>query len=734
MAAPDDAIESVRSGMALFALAAKNAALYPASNQIRQQALQNFKTWLDSFLLEYEKLPLLVEKDYLLVGTETVYQDKPGEQALIYPLFRDGIQWFEFNDGATADEVGRFLDLLNKFKILKEEAEDDLTTALWEADLPHIKYKTAEEFWATDPMADIASLANLSEASEDAAAAAYIKSGSDNVSSVLMVLSKKQDQSDESQPSGMHLHATAQGGGAGVDAALEALDAILSSNDPAFAGAAGAVQGESGDRPPAAANDQTRDEQTDDQASPASLFSEIMANLHEPADREPRKPASGLLAKEGAAARSASNKPIYVDEADADGDSSAPMIRVDDDDEGERSHTDGATAKSVFKQATYYEREGSEYLWPLAPSEEKILQAMVESEEHRNFTEDCLDILLEVIKASRGRSGNDLLLDFLADEVQYALSQADFYFIRSFLEQFSKVAASKSPEIYGPILHDLYARITTPEILGCIAQGWPDQPITDDSLLELRRFLLLLPPEAISALVPILAKTIDPEIEQILLEIVALEASQAKTNIAPLIAALKLSSILELIRILKEETAWPCPVSLLVGLSRHESAAVREEAAKALLENNPDNLKALFHLIDDPQPAVNRLICAHLGHQRSPLAEKVLTDYLSDTYFARKNQDKEQVLNCYRAFGRCASARSIPFLQEILMQKDWKSLLGLDNNWHRLGAALALTLMPPEWGAGDILKEAGQSRHRNIRQACQQALEDSGRRAGEDHV
>lgn len=717
------AANEVRSGLGLFTLTIKNFALYPEANPVRQQSLLAFHKWLESFLEDFENLHLDVERDRLLLVTETVYQDKPGEQSLVYPLFRDGIQWFEFTEKVSAEEIGDFIRLLNRFRILKEEAADDLSTALWEADFPHIKYKTADEFWESDPMADIAALNAASEESNDEAAIAYIRSGSNTVGYVLRALVKDKEPVTEGDTAGlapgMHLHQSAKGGVEGVDEAIEALDSLLSGTgmvqNGLVGGASDSAPNEAAKDPAAAPGPSAEDSQT--------LFVEILSTLSGFEEQKAQKPLSGPLAPDGHLKPRASSGPAVIEESSGDGSRLSPIQAIDDDDDDDLSVTDVA-AKSSFRSSSYFKSDHSEYLWPLAPNEERQLKDLIAAEENRNFTKDCLDILMILVDNAKDLPETTGVLDFLADEVQYALSQGDFYYIRNFIEDFKKHAESE-PDSLAAVAQDFQHKIVASEVLGVLSQTWPDHLLTEESLTELRHFLLLLPPEAIHTLVPVLTKTQDQRIEKTLLEVVAVEIGQIGANLIPLIGTLKMSTILELISIFRTGgRQLPCPTALLAGLSRHESPHVREEAARALLERSPESLKNLFHLIDDPTPAINTFICMNLAKQRSPLVEKILYDYLNDTYFEKKNQTKEHVLNCYWALGNCGSAQSIPFLQDILLKKDWKSLLGFDGHWHRLGAAMALMLMPPEWGGPAILQTARNSRFKNIRQVCQSAEEE----------
>ncbi|MDR1607554.1 MAG: hypothetical protein LBT38_03995 [Deltaproteobacteria bacterium] len=153
-----DLIDQVRTGLQSFITTVKNCALYPENNQIRQESINKTYQWLASFLDEQESLKLFVDLNSLIYFGQPVHQDRPGEQNIIFPLFRDGVQWIEFLEGVTAKEMVTFIDLLNRFRMAREEDEDDLVTAMWGADFQSVKYKTANEFWDIDPITEITAL------------------------------------------------------------------------------------------------------------------------------------------------------------------------------------------------------------------------------------------------------------------------------------------------------------------------------------------------------------------------------------------------------------------------------------------------------------------------------------------------------------------------------------------------------------------------------------------------
>lgn len=138
---------AVEAVIASFMMAAKNYSMYPESHATCQNSLQTVKSRIDAFIENYGDLRFEVEKDRLLYKREPVQQDDPKTGTLAFPLFRDGIQWLEFRQGLELWEISGFFKIFNDYKSLKEEAEGDLVTALWEMDFPHLLYEATDVLW-----------------------------------------------------------------------------------------------------------------------------------------------------------------------------------------------------------------------------------------------------------------------------------------------------------------------------------------------------------------------------------------------------------------------------------------------------------------------------------------------------------------------------------------------------------------------------------------------------------
>jgi len=147
-------LEMIKGVIGLLFMAAKNHTMYPENHAIYRESLQAVVYRLDPFLKKYGDLRLDVEKDRLLFEDETVYQDDPKRDQLAYPLFRDGIQWIEFQTGIEAWEISDLIKILNQYRMLQEEPKGDLVTALWEKNLPHVQYAATDVLWKAETVKD----------------------------------------------------------------------------------------------------------------------------------------------------------------------------------------------------------------------------------------------------------------------------------------------------------------------------------------------------------------------------------------------------------------------------------------------------------------------------------------------------------------------------------------------------------------------------------------------------
>ena len=210
-------LEMIKGVIGLLFMAAKNHTMYPENHAIYQDSLQAVVSRLDPFLKKYGDLRLDVEKDRLLFEDEAVYQDDPKRDQLAYPLFRDGIQWIEFQAGIEAWEISDLIKILNQYRMLQEEPKGDLVTALWEKDLPHVQYAATDVLWKAETVKDFStfSLTGDEKQGEDGHGAA--DSASQDTTGVGEAIDDDQHGTAD----------TTKGRGAEGDAALSIMDRAI---------------------------------------------------------------------------------------------------------------------------------------------------------------------------------------------------------------------------------------------------------------------------------------------------------------------------------------------------------------------------------------------------------------------------------------------------------------------------------------------------------------------------
>ncbi|HVO67842.1 MAG TPA: HEAT repeat domain-containing protein [Syntrophales bacterium] len=115
-------------------------ATYPPTHTNTQQAIASLHESFTSFLKMFGEFALEIRKDSLLYEGAIMYQGSAQEGDLSFTFFRDGIRELVFQENIDLHEVETLVTLLHRYKNLPEETEDDLVTALWETNLPHVQY------------------------------------------------------------------------------------------------------------------------------------------------------------------------------------------------------------------------------------------------------------------------------------------------------------------------------------------------------------------------------------------------------------------------------------------------------------------------------------------------------------------------------------------------------------------------------------------------------------------
>ncbi|MFO7605654.1 MAG: hypothetical protein R6W72_05080 [Desulfurivibrionaceae bacterium] len=148
----DSELTAARDVVSSFLISLKNYDLYPSEHGSTRKLLEGIHNRLDNFLSRYGEMKISIERNRLLYKSEIIYEAQASDDNLASLLYRDGLLWVEFLAGLTIDEIKVFFTILNKYKVSHDEPEDDIVTALWDANMPHIRYEAKELFFEDVPL------------------------------------------------------------------------------------------------------------------------------------------------------------------------------------------------------------------------------------------------------------------------------------------------------------------------------------------------------------------------------------------------------------------------------------------------------------------------------------------------------------------------------------------------------------------------------------------------------
>jgi hypothetical protein len=567
---PKEVLEAVRAFLAAFSKAVKSYSLYPATHVISENLLSGLVNCLINFFQLCPQLKLDIDKDRIGYKEIDVYLSSGREDFLVTPFFRDGIIWIEFRKGITAPELSFLLEMLNEYRTLSDESEGDLVTALWQKNLPHIRYEAADVFWETQPRLDFAHF----------------------------------DVSDSS--------------------------------------------------------------------------------------KEKPRGSSGLR------------------HGSADG--------------KQQSESEDAKDPSTL---SIISKEVKRSLIPLTPGENKQLQKLIKEEEHRNRSEDILDLLLIILEDEAEEDEFGSILELLVQEFEYILRHGEFRLAVKILNHLRKLsghdAADKTWRV--PLIDQYFEKVSDIEILEALKSYIAEFKSEDSTRLKLfRQVLLMLRPKAVLSLGPLLSEVSSAALRRRLMEAIGILSKQDLKPLSQLLKAPEEQMVKRLVTIVGHLDGKN-PQRLLLDMARHPSLDVRKETLKQLLNRNGCVQRFFFFLLEDSSDVIRREILHRLASERHPRSEDPLLEYLGQKVFNISTDD--HILACYEALGKCGSSRSIPLLKATLEKRSWWEFFSFGGSPHRRGAALALAeLNNPE--ADKILMQATRSFFPHIKRAARRAI--SGRR------
>jgi HEAT repeat protein len=131
-------------------LAEKMLSLYPEDHAYCKKSIARLQEDLDHCLRTYDDCTLEVDKNGLSFGGERIYEGTSKEGDFALALFRDGVFRLSFLKGIEMEETSTLLRILHRYRNLSAVPEDDIVTALWEAQLAHVQYGAVDTVMEVD--------------------------------------------------------------------------------------------------------------------------------------------------------------------------------------------------------------------------------------------------------------------------------------------------------------------------------------------------------------------------------------------------------------------------------------------------------------------------------------------------------------------------------------------------------------------------------------------------------
>lgn len=114
--------------------------MYLPNNPIYQKAQANIVEAFRPIWESTSELVLSVVETDFIWEENVVYHQPNKNESLAWTLYKDGMRILTLKQGAETVEMPRFLEVVQKARMLPADADDDLNTLLWEQQFDHIEY------------------------------------------------------------------------------------------------------------------------------------------------------------------------------------------------------------------------------------------------------------------------------------------------------------------------------------------------------------------------------------------------------------------------------------------------------------------------------------------------------------------------------------------------------------------------------------------------------------------
>jgi hypothetical protein len=136
--------EQVRELMNVISKGIRALQLYLPNNPVYQRAVDNIRGAFRQVFQSTNEFILDVSETDLRWEDTIVYAQANRSESIAWTLYKDGVRTVTFKTGVEADEIIRFLNVLQHAKNLHADAPEDLLTLLWSEDFQYLHYTFRE--------------------------------------------------------------------------------------------------------------------------------------------------------------------------------------------------------------------------------------------------------------------------------------------------------------------------------------------------------------------------------------------------------------------------------------------------------------------------------------------------------------------------------------------------------------------------------------------------------------
>jgi hypothetical protein len=329
-------------------------------------------------------------------------------------------------------------------------------------------------------------------------------------------------------------------------------------------------------------------------------------------------------------------------------------------------------------------------LWEITPEDREHLRSMLVEEEDWERIEYVLYILLYILQQQTQPDDFSEVMAFLNQELQEALLDHKYQSVYNTFQILKKnIDLHRTKDHWStPLLRDFFASASSKTFLNVMQDDWDHiAKCEPDELVFLKRALIMLNPEAIEALVPMLLETTSNQTKKILMVVIGILAEREFEHLEKLLSSSSpelLTMLIHVIGFMKSRASF----QWLPELLGHESADVRKEALRAIYRRNSKMIGELNLLLDDTDEDVQQLFLKYAGQQRDIRTERLLLEYLKKQRIRTGN--KKFLSRVYMSLGKCGSDESLPFLKKNLFFLSGLRILRSKNSLRRQAAEYAL--------------------------------------------